>query len=165
MAKAYGVYNGAAVTTAAPVAVTTGTVVKTMIQLNTSASAEARVIEWWWEGSASAAQSPAVIELMFVGSGAATVTAYANGDVKKYEPNAKNTLITLGTSASGFSASVEGTPAGGTSSITHQLQPTTGYYFQYPLGREPEAPVSTFIRLRNTVSPAVNAICGLAWEE
>ncbi len=73
MAKVFSVYNGASVTTAAPVAVTTGTVVKTMIQLSTSASSEARVVEWWWEGAASAAATPAVIELMFVGSGAATV--------------------------------------------------------------------------------------------
>lgn len=165
MAKVYSVYNGASVTTAAPVAITTGTVVKTMIQLSTTANREARVVEWWWEGSASAAQSPAVIELMFHGSGAATVTAYAAGDIKKYEPNSVATALSLGSTNSGFTASGEGTPAGGTFSVTHQLQPTTGYYFQYPLNREPEAAASTFIRLRNTVNPAVNAICGVAWEE
>ena len=165
MAKVFSVYNGASVTTAAPVAVTTGTVVKTMIQLSTSASSEARVVEWWWEGAASAAATPAVIELMFVGSGAATVTAYAAGDIKKYEPNSRASLLTLGTANSGFSASVEGTPAGGTFSMTHHVPPTSGVYIQYPLGREPEMAVSTFLRLRNTITPAVNALCGIAWEE
>lgn len=165
MAKSYGVYNGAAVTTAAPVAVTTGTVVKTMIQLNTSASSEARVTEWWWDGSASAAQAPAVIELLFHATGAATVTAYAAADIKKYDPNSRASLVTLGTANSGFSASAEGTVATPSGNMVQQIQPTTGFYIQYPLGREPEMAVSSFLRLRNTVNPAVNAICGISWEE
>jgi hypothetical protein len=133
MAKVYESFNGAGPTTAAPTAVTTGTVVKTMIQWSTSASSEARFVEWWWEGSASAAATPAVVELMFHSTGAATVTAY--------------------------------TAATALGSIVHQIPVTSGSYFQYPLGREPEMAVSTFARLRNTVTPAVNAICGAAWEE
>jgi len=166
MAKIYHAFNGAGPTTAAPVAVTTGTVVKTMIQWSTSASSEARFVEWWWEGSASAAATPAVVELMFHSTGAATVTAYAAAtDFKKYEPNQRASLMTVGTSNSGYTASSEGTPATALGSITHQIPVTSGSYFQYPLGREPEMAVSTFARIRNTVTPAVNAICGGAWEE
>lgn len=165
MAKSYQVWNGASVTTAAPASVTTTTSVKTMIQLSTSSSSELRVTEWWWEGDASAAATPGTVELMFVGSGAATVTAYASGDIRKYEPNARASLITLGTSNSGYSASAEGTPASGTNSIVHQVPPTAGIYIQYPLGREPEAAVSTFVRLRNKFGSACNAICGIVWEE
>lgn len=166
MAKVYSCFNGAGPTTAAPAAVTTSTAVKTMIQLSTSASTEARVVEWWWEGAASAAATPAVVELMFHSSGAATVTAYtAATDFKKYDPNSRASLMTVGTTNSGFSASGEGTPATALGSMVHQISPTTGMYFQYPLGREPEMPVSTFCRLRNTITPAVNAICGVAWEE
>lgn len=166
MAKSYSCFNGAGPTTAAPVAVTTGTVVKTMIQLSTSASTEARITEWWWEGSGSAAATPAVVELMFHSSGAATVTAYtAATDFKKYDPNGRASLMTVGTTASGFTASGEGTPATALGSMVHQVPVTSGIYIQYPLGREPEMAVSTFCRLRNTVTPAVNATCGVAWEE
>ena len=165
MAKVYSVYNGASVTTAAPVPVATGTAVKTMIQLSTSANREARVVEWSWEGDASAAATPGTAELLFHGSGAATVTAYAAGDIKKYEPNSVASQLTLGTANSGYTASAEGTPAGGTFSVVHQVPPTSGLYIQYPLGREPEFAVSTFLRLRNKFAATVNAICLIAWEE
>lgn len=165
MAKVFSVYNGASVTTAAPVPVATGTAVKTMIQLSTSASLEARVVEWGCEGDASAAATPGTMELLFCGSGAATVTAYVAGDIKKYRPNDGASLLTLGTANSGFTASVEGTPAGGTFSIVHQFPPTSGSYFQYPLGREPEMAVSTFLRLRNKFAATVNTISMIAWEE
>lgn len=165
MAKQYSVWNGASVTTAAPVPVTTGTAVKTMIELATSASKEAQIIEWSSEGDAFAAVAPAVCELLFHGSGAATVTAYAAGDIKKYDPNSVASLMTLGTAASGYTASVEGTPAGGTFSVPHQYSPTSGFYFQYPYGARPEMAASTFLRLRIKVGTAYNALALVAWEE
>lgn len=166
MAKVYSAFNGAGPTTVAPVAITTGTTVKTMIQMATSASCEARFVEWSWEGSGSAAATPAVVELMFHTSGAATVTAYtAATDFKKYEPNSRASLMTVGATASGFTSSGEGTPATALGSIVHQVPVTSGIYIQYPLGREPEMAVSTFARVRNTVTPAVNAVCFVAWEE
>lgn len=167
MAKTYSVWNGASTTTASPAPVTTGAGArKTMIQLSTSANREARVVEWWWEGDASAAATPGKIELFFHGSGAATVTAYVAGDIKKYDPNSVASQLTLGASNSGYTASVEGTPAGGTFNAgAHLVPPTSGIYIQYPLGREPEMAVSTFLRLINNVPAAVNALCGVAWEE
>lgn len=166
MAKMFSCFNGAGPTTAAPVAVTTSTAVKTMIQISTSASSDALFCEWWWEGAASAAATPAVVELMFHSTGAATVTAYtAATDFKKYDPNSPASLLTVGTSNSGFSASGEGTPATALGSIVHHVPVTSGLYVQYPLGREPRLAVSTFARIRNTVTPAVNALCGVAWEE
>ena len=165
MAKVYSVFNGPGPTTAAPAAVTTGAALKTMIQLSTSASSEARVVEWWWEGDGSAAATPGTIELMFHSTGAATVTAYVAADIKKYDPNGRASLLTLGTANSGYTASAEGTPATALGSIVHKVPPTSGIYIQYPLGREPEMAVSTFCRLRNTLGSAVNAICGIAWEE
>ena len=165
MAKVYGVVNGAAPTTAAPVSVTSSTSLKTMIQLNTSANRELRVVEWWWEGDASAAATPIKVELMFHSTGAGTVTAYAAGDIKKYEPNAVASQITLGTANSGYTASAEGTPATALGAFAHFVPPTSGIYIQYPLGREPEMAVSTFARLRNTAPAAVNVYCGISWEE
>ena len=165
MAKVYSVVNGAIPTTAAPVAVTSGTVIKTMIQFSTSANREARVVEWWWEADGSAAATPIKVELLRHGSGAATVTAYGAGDITAYDPNSVAAQITLGTANSGYTASAEGTPASSTGSIAHFVPPTSGIYIQYPLGRELEVKVSTFLRLRNTAGAAVNVYCGLAWEE
>jgi hypothetical protein len=165
MAKVYSAWNGTSVTTAAPAPVTTGTAVKTMIQLATTANREARIVEWSWEGDASAAATPGTMELLFHGAGAATVTSYQAGDIKKYDPNGPSSQLSLGVSHSGFTASVEGTPASGTFSIVHQVPPTSGAYFQYPFGREPEVAVSTFVRLRNKFAAAINATCMIAWEE
>lgn len=165
MAKSYQVMNGAAPGAAAPVSVTTSTAIKTMIQLSTSANREARIIEWWWEGNGSTAATPAAVELMLHGSGAATVVAYVAADIIKYDPNSVASQMTLGTANSGYTASAEGTPAGSPRSIAHFVPPTSGIYIQYPLGREPEMAISTFARIRNTVTPAVNAYCGVVWEE
>ena len=120
----------------------------------------------WWEGSGSAAATPAVVELMFHSTGTATVTAYtAATDFKKYDPNGRASQMSCSTTASGFSASGEGTPATALGSHVHQIPVTSGAYFQFPLGREPEFAVNTVCRVRNTVTPAVNAVCGVAWEE
>jgi hypothetical protein len=161
-----GFFNGPGPTTAAPSSVTSGAVVKTMIQLATSSAREARIVEWYWEGDASAAATPGKIELMFHSSSAATVTAYtAATDFKKYEPNSPASALTVGTAASGYTASGEGTPATALGSFAHLVPPTSGIYIQYPLGREPEFAVSTFCRLRNTLGSAVNVLCGISWEE
>lgn len=166
MAKVYQVVNGAAPGAAAAVSVTTSTVIKTMIQMSTSANREARVVEWWWEGNAAAAATPAAVELLRHGTGpCTTVTAYVAADIFKYEPNSPASQMTLGTSNSGYSATAEVTPATTPVAITHFVPVTSGIYQQFPLGREPEMAVSTFLRIRNTVTPAVNVYCGLAYEE
>src|SRR5262245_35157749 len=165
MAKQYSVWNGTAVTTAAPAPVATGTSVKTMIQLSTPATKEAQITEWGWSGDSTTANTPGTAELLFHGSGAATVTAYVAGDIKKYDPNSVSSLLTLGTANSGYTASAEGTPAGGTFSIVQQVSPTSGIYLQYPYGARPELAAAAFLRHRSKFGTTVNAICLIAWEE
>lgn len=165
MAKVYGVSNGATSTATTPVKVASGTTIKTMIQLSTSASSEARIVEWWWEGDASAAATPVAVELFFHTAVGATVTAYAAADIRKYDPNARASLLTLGTANSGYTASAEGTYTGPLGGPTHLVPPTSGIYIQYPLGREIEMAASTFVNLRNTAPAGVNVNCGIAWEE
>ncbi len=165
MAKSYQVVNGAAPGAAAPVAVN-ATAVKTMLQFSTSAAREARVTEWWWEGDNSAAATPVKVELLRHGTApCTTVTAYVAADIMKYEPNSVAPAITLGTSNSGYTATAEVTPATNPNSIAHFVPPTSGIYIQYPLGREPEVAISTFLRIRNTPAASVNVYCGLVWEE
>lgn len=168
-AKNYGVTNGAAPGAAAPVAITTGTAIKTMIQIATNTTTPAiRFTEWWCEFDGSTAATPIKVELLrHTGGPQTTLTAYAATDIAKFnDPNAPASSIQLGTALSGFSnTTTEVTPTTAVSLETHYVPPTSGIYVQFPLGREPEVQVAAFARLRTTAGAAVNSLNGLVWEE
>lgn len=168
-AKTYAVMNGAAPGAAAPVAITTGTAIKTMIQLATNTTTPSlRFVEWWVEFDGSTAATPIKVELLRnTGGPQTTLTAYAAADIAKVnDPNAPASSIQLGTALSGFSnTTTEVTPTGAVSLETHFVPPTSGIYVQFPLGREPEVQVSAFARVRTTAGAAVNCLAGLMWEE
>ena len=166
MSKIYTVLNGAvSLATAAAVPVTTGTALKTHIQLATSAATPIRIKQWWVEFDGSTAATPIRTELIRHASGAATVTAYAAADIAKVnDPNAPNSDIQLGINLSGYTATVEGVAATISDLETHFIPPTGGLLIQYPLGQEPEIAVSTFLRLRTTAAAAVNMYGGITFE-
>lgn len=166
MADVYSVVNGANPTTAAAVKVTTGTAIKTLLQLATPATKAIKVVSWFIDFDGSAAATPIQVELLHTDV-AATVTAYAAGDITTVQTTSPSntTALTLGTAASGYTASAEGTIASGKVFEAHNIPPTSGYLIQYPLGREPVVPVSRFLRIRVTAGTAVNAYCGVTWEE
>ena len=90
-AKTYAVMNGAAPGAAAPVPITTGTAIKTHIQLATNTTTPAiRFVEWWAEFDGSTAATPIKVELIrHTGGAQTTLTAYAAGDIAKVnDPNA-----------------------------------------------------------------------------
>src|SRR4051812_34538339 len=110
MADTYLMLNGTAPGAAAAVAVTTGTAIKTMLQLATPATRAIRIVQWSISFDGSAAATPIKVELVEP-SGAATVTAAIAADISKFsDPNAPASLLTLGTTATGYTASGEGTP-------------------------------------------------------
>ncbi len=160
----YLLHNGAAAGAAAPVAVTTGTVIKTMMQIKPSATIVAKVVEWGISFDGSAAATPVKCELVET-SGAATVTAHVAADITKLDANAlaggdpTTNLIVVGTTSTGYTASGEGTP--GTCRIfdLQFVAPTNQYIKQFPLGREPIIQVSTHLRVRVTVGAAINCYC------
>lgn len=166
MAKTYYAYNGPKVTTAGPVKVTTGTAIKTLMQLSPPATEDLRIVEWGisFDGT-NASSTPILCELIQTDV-AATVTAYASGDITLWnQPNDPGSLVTLGTANSGYTASTEGTITA-TRLLDVQQVPPTGYYLkQFPLGREPVVPISKFLRVRVTAGTAVNALCYVIWEE
>jgi hypothetical protein len=169
-AKTYAVMNGAAPGAAASVPITTGTAIKTHIQLATNTTTPAiRYVEWWAEFDGSTAATPIRVELIrHTGGAQTTLTAYGAGDIARVnDPNAPASSIQLGTALSGFSnTTTEVTPTGTPVSLeTHFVPPTSGIYVQFPLGREPEVQVSAFSRLRTTAGAAVNCYAGLMWEE
>lgn len=159
------VANGPAPTTAAQVPVTTGTAIKTLIQIATPSTKGITVVEWGISFDGSAAATPIRCELVQTDV-AATVTAYGAGDVNKFtHPDAEATVMTLGTSASGYTATAEGTITATREGDVQFVPPTGSYLKQFPLGREFTIPVSKFLRVRVTAGAAVNAYCYVVWEE
>lgn len=164
-AKLYKAFNGPSPTTAAQVAVTTGTAIKTLLQIATPSTEMLRVVEWGISFDGSAAATPIKVELIDTDV-AATVTAHvAAGLVKVNAPNDVASLMTLGTAATGYTASAEGSITASRVLDAQLIAPTAQYVIQYPLGREPEVAVSRFLRVRVTAGAAVNALCFVTWEE
>lgn len=168
-AKTYSVSNGAAPGAAEAVAITTGTAIKTMMQIATNTTTPAiRCVEWWTEFDGATAATPIKVGLIrHTGGPQTTLTAYAAADIAKInDPNAPASSIQLGTALSGFSnTTTEVTPTTAVSLETHFVPPTSGIYVQFPLGREPEIQVSAFVRIRTTAGAAVNCLTGFMWEE
>lgn len=163
--KLYVAWNGVSPTTAAQVPVTTGNVIKTLLQLATPSTLRIYIVEWGICFDGSAAATPIRCELMTC-TGAATVTTLAAGDCSGItDPLGPPTLLTMGTSATGFTASGEGTPAAVDMLDVQFVAPTAQYVKQWPLGREPTCQASRFVRVRVTAAAAVNAYCYVVWGE
>jgi hypothetical protein len=162
MENLYWTANGAAPTTAALVHVTTGTAIKTMLQIATPSTRDLRVVEW---GVSMDGSPSAVVWELIQTDVAATVTAHVAAGVQPYnDPNAPASLMTLGTSATGYTASAEGTTTA-TRYGDYQKLSTNTYVKQWSLGREWRVPVSKFLRVRVTAAAAVNAACYVVFKE
>lgn len=161
--RLFQAWNGATPTTAAHVAVTTGTAIKTMLQLATPTTTGLYIVEWGISFKGFAAAAPITCELLSC-TGAATVTAFNASDITQLtDPLGPPSLLTLGTAASGFTASAEGTPAAVDTYDTQFIAPTAQYVKQWPLGRGPQCAVSRFVRVRVTAAAAVDAFCYVTW--
>jgi hypothetical protein len=167
--RLYNAINGAQVTTAAPVKVTTTTAIKTLMQLATSATAGLEIVEWGISFDGAAATTPGVCELLDTTVAATTLTAYGAGDINKMSraQGGLASTIQLGASLSGFNTSggTEGTPANVIQFDTQLLPPTAPYIKQFPLERGPTANNSEFVRVRVTFGTAINALCYVVWAE
>lgn len=158
--------NGAMPTTAALSSVTTGTAIKTMLQIATPSTTPITVVEWGISFDGSAAATPIKCELIQTDV-AATVTAHVAAGVQPYtDPSLTASLMTLGTTATGYTGSSEGSTTATRFIDGPQLiAPTNQYVKQWPLGRDPIIPVSKFLRVRVTAAAAVNAYCYIIWSE
>ncbi len=157
MAELYKIFNGPMPTTASQVAVTTGTAIKTMLQVKLGTQSKGVVTAWGISFDGSAAATPGIVELCETGTVFGTVTASAAADIMKMgDPNAVDpttSAFIIGTSATGYTC---------TSVRQFDVQliaPTNQYGWQFPLGREPVINVSTALRIRVKFGAAINAIC------
>lgn len=165
----YKSYNAAAPTTAAMVKVTTGTAIKTMLQIATPSTRQAQLISWGYTLDAVPGSTGGIVELLQTDV-AATVTAHVAAGVQPLDPNAPASLMTLGTSATGYTASAEGTTTATRSFDTVLVPPTAGatnltYEYQWMPDERPILAISKFLRVRVTFAAAVNMLCWVCWDE
>lgn len=166
--RQYKAFNGPMPTTAAQLGVTTGTAIKTMLQLLTPSTQRIKIVAWGVSGNGAAAAAGPQWELCSTGSVAATVTAHVAAGVVPQNAEAEGlaSQLTLSTSGTGYTSSAEGTITAVKMYDTVFLQPTGAYVYQFPLGLEPQIPISTIVRIRVTAPVAVtSAVCWICWEE
>ena len=154
--------NGLNPTTASFVPVTTGTVIKTLLQVATPSSTGLTIIAWGISFDGSAAATPIICELIQTNV-AATVTPVTPS--KWGNPNDAISLCIGGASATGFTATAEGAITATTIFDVQQIAPTNQWVYEFSLGREPVVPISKFLRIRVKAATAVNAICWIRWAE
>lgn len=158
-------YNNAMVTTAAFTPVTTGTAIKTMLQVRAPTSGPMTVWKYGvsFDGSGT---TPIKVELLDTGTVAATVTAHvAAGLIDLTGRGLSSQVQLLSTTNSGYTATAEGTITATRSADTQQILP--GNYFQneWSSGREFVIPAGNYVRIRVTAATAVNCQCFIAWDE
>lgn len=170
MSSLYFAYNGPMVTTAAFASVNTAAVsgtAKTMLQIATSAATAIRVVKWGVIAEGSGGTAPLKCELLTTGAIPATVTAHVTAGVQPYGPDQSASAVTLGTAATGYTATAEGTITATRYGDIQEILP--GNYFQneWSLAREFFVPASSFLRIRVTPTEAVarGIICWALWEE
>lgn len=156
-------------TTAAPASVATGTSLKTMLQLATPSTRMVRLISWGFQLDALPASGSGVVELVETDV-AATVTAHAASGVQPLYPGIPASLLTLGTSATGYTATAEGTVTTTRSFDTNKVNSTAGadsidYVYQWMPDERPWVNISKFLRVRATFAATVNMLCWVCHEE
>lgn len=157
----YKIYNGPMPTTAAQAAVTTGTSIKTLLQLKPFN--QAKIVAWGISFDGSAAATPIKCELLETGTVFGTVTASADADCIKMngadQAVASVAGLTLGTTATGYTCTSEGSITATREFDVQFVAPTNQYIYQFPLGQEPVLVIGNATRIRVTAGAAVNAIC------
>lgn len=163
----YFIPNGPMPTTAAQAAVTTGTAIKTLLQVKMGASTNhpAKVVEWGISFDGSAAATPIKCELLVTGAIGATITEFLAADIISLDPNTAAVTddfpfaFTAAGDESGYTATAEGTITAVREFDVQFIAPTNQYVKQFPLGREPMFKATEFLRVRVTAGAAVNAYC------
>ena len=162
----YRIFNGPMPTTAAFAPVTTGTSIKTMLQLKPFNVA--RITAWGISFDGSAAATPGKVELLETGTIFGIVTASADVDVFKTgggdQANASVAGLTLGTTATGYTCTSEGSIVATKILDSVLLPPTAPYVYQFPLGAQPLMLIGNCYRVRVTFAAAINAVCWVEFD-
>jgi hypothetical protein len=167
----YKTWNGPMPTTAAQAAVTTGTAIKTMLQVATPSTRQCQLIAWGFSVD-DPPGADAVVELLQTDV-AATVTAHVAAGIQPLDPNAPASLLVGGTALTGYTATAEGSITAtrvfdvvSLSSVSAEAAPAMQYAYQWMPDERPIIAVSRFLRVRATTpTTAVDLRCWLVWDE
>jgi hypothetical protein len=169
----YKVFNGPMPTTVSFAAVTTGTAIKTMLQLKLGGSTNqvGTVIEWGISFDGSAAATPIEVELIDTSTVGATITEFVAADIYNIgDPNAGAVTddfplaFTGAGDESGYTSTGEGSITTVRLLDCQFVAPTNQWVIQKPLGREWNWKAANFLRIRVKAGAAVNAICYIEFE-
>lgn len=162
----YRIYNGPMPTTAAQAAVTTGTTIKTLLQLKPFN--QCKIVAWGISFDGSAAATPIKCELLETDTVFGTVTASVDADCVKLngadQAVASVAGLTMGVSATGYTCTAEGNITATREFDVQFVAPTNQYIYQFPLGQEPVLVIGNATRVRVTAGAAVNAYCWIEVE-
>jgi hypothetical protein len=146
--------------------VTTGTAIKTMLQLKPTVPC--RIVEWGYSLDGFAAATPGQIELIETGTIFGTVTASAAADITGQDAEAllfgdpTSNYISVGVSATGYTCTSEGSIVAVRNLAGPQLvAPTNQVIYQSPLGFRAFCQAGKATRIRMTFGAAISAYCYL----
>lgn len=172
MLHRYKIWNGPMPTTAAFASVSTGTTIKTMLQLSNPSTRMYTVLGWGFTLD-DVPGADAIIELVETDVAATGGTAHVASGVQPVVSGAPASLLTLGTGNTGYSFTVEGAITAtkqhdmvALSSISAEAAPFLTYTKLFADFEAPQIAVSKFLRVRAT-SPttAVDMRCWILIEE
>jgi len=148
-------------TTAEIASPTTGTVIRTLLQLRPFNTC--KIVTWGISFDGAAAATPIKVALLDTGTVFGTVTASVDADIVKMDSVedavASIAGLTLGTTATGYTCTSEGAITATRVFDAQFIAPTNQYVYQFPLGREAKCIIGNAVRIRVTAGAAVNAIC------
>ena len=155
-------------TTAAQLAVTTGTTIKTMLQVKGVTAMPLKVKAWGVSMDGAAAAAGIQWELVETGTVFATVTASVAADILAWDQialaTASTTFFSLGTAATGYTSTAEGAIVATRVFDSQFVQPTGQYAWEFSLGNEPLISAVSALRIRCKAAAAVNAVAWLLIE-
>jgi len=163
--KIYSAFDGASPTTVAQAKFALPAALATLVQIGVPATTPIVVLEWNFSIDTPASAATVIMELLQTDVAAGAGTSLT--PTKWGDPNAVASLCVGGAALTMFNdgAITEGTVAATRVFDAHLITPPFLYSKQFPLGREPEVAISTFLRIRATASVACNCICNILWEE
>jgi hypothetical protein len=165
----YKAWNGPAPTTAAQLKVSTGTSIKTMLQLKAGAGGGLVITGWGYSIDTEQAAA-GTIELLKTDV-AATVTAFVAGDVTALATPSVASTLSLGTAASGYTGSAEGSITA-TDMYDAVLLPTSTtaaghmtYTRKFDKDERPYLPAGGILRVRATLGTSAGMLTWISWLE
>ena len=169
----YLLANGPMQTTAAFAGASTGTSIKTMLQVKLGGSTNmvGKIVEWGISFNGSAAATPVKVELISTSTVNATITEFVAADIINLtDPNAGAVTddfpfaFTAAGDESGYTATAEGTVTTVRNFDVQYIAGTNQYVKQFPLGREPAFKAAEYIRIRVTSGTDYGCYCYMVIE-